>query len=330
MICLVMARRRSRWRWAGHLQRNTGVAVNLPVMNQALNTTRTRGMRTGITSPTAISSTLRSMASAVHGAISISGRSLAGAPASPATREKASTWRTTTGRARLPFSANCGRTRDSRSRTSALGYGAFQALDNQLVTPADYDPFCITAPVDSRLPSSVSGKQFCDNYDIKPAKFGLVDNLRTQASHYGKQVEIFNGIDFTFNTRFRAGGTLRGEPDDGESLTDNCLLIDSPSTVVAGSPAGAQLALPTQDARPGFCRVSTRMVVRWDGGRFQRRLSASLEKSKPARSSRTSQGSRSGRAMWRRTRKSGRRSAGTSRRAPARRLLRVIRPRRSI
>ena len=94
-------------------QRNTGVAVNLPVMNQALNTTRTWGMRTGITSPTAISSTLRSMANAVHGAISISGRSLAEAPASPTTREKASTWRTTTGRARLPFSANCGRTRDS-------------------------------------------------------------------------------------------------------------------------------------------------------------------------------------------------------------------------
>ena len=36
-------------------------------------------------------------------------------------------------------------------------YGGFQALDNQLVTPADYDPFCITAPVDSRLPGSVSG-----------------------------------------------------------------------------------------------------------------------------------------------------------------------------
>ena len=30
-------------------------------------------------------------------------------------------------------------------------YGAMQALDNQLVTPADFDPFCITAPVDSRL-----------------------------------------------------------------------------------------------------------------------------------------------------------------------------------
>jgi hypothetical protein len=48
-------------------------------------------------------------------------------------------------------------------------YGGFQVLDNTRVTPADYDPFCITAPVDSRLPGSVSGKQFCGIYDINPA-----------------------------------------------------------------------------------------------------------------------------------------------------------------
>src|SRR5262249_39027118 len=31
---------------------------------------------------------------------------------------------------------------------------------------------------------------------------------------------------------------------------------DSPSSVIAGTPAGAALALPTQDARPGFCHIS--------------------------------------------------------------------------
>src|SRR5712691_4032890 len=66
-------------------------------------------------------------------------------------------------------------------------YGGFLAVDNQLVTPADYDPFCITAPTDSRLPTSVSGQQFCGNYDLKPAKFGQIDNVITQASRYGEQ-----------------------------------------------------------------------------------------------------------------------------------------------
>lgn len=136
-------------------------------------------------------------------------------------------------------------------------YGAFQALDNTLVTPADYDPFCITAPVDSRLPGSVSGKQFCGIYDINPAKFGQVNNLRTQSSHYGKMSEVFDGVDVTVGARFGQGGQIQGGLATGRTVTDNCgLVIDSPSTVTAGSPAGAALALPVADLRPGFCDVS--------------------------------------------------------------------------
>ena len=90
-------------------------------------------------------------------------------------------------------------------------YGGFQVLDNtRAVTPADYDPFCITAPTDSRLPSSVSGKQFCGLYDINPAKFGQVNFLRTQASHYGKMSEVFDGVDVTIGARFGQGGQVQG------------------------------------------------------------------------------------------------------------------------
>src|ERR671918_412526 len=99
-------------------------------------------------------------------------------------------------------------------------YGGFQAVDNQRVTPADYDPFCITAPVDSRLPGSVSGKQFCGNYDLNPAKFGQVANLRTQASHYGKMIEVFDGVDVTLNGRFAQRGRFQGSLTTGSTLTD--------------------------------------------------------------------------------------------------------------
>ena len=136
-------------------------------------------------------------------------------------------------------------------------YGGFQVLDNTLVTPADYDPFCITAPVDSRLPGSVSGKQFCGIYDVNPAKFGQVDNLRTQASHYGKMSEVFDGVDVTIGARFAQGGQVQGGLATGRTVTDNCgMTIDSPSTGTAGTPAGAALALPAVDMRPGFCKVS--------------------------------------------------------------------------
>ncbi|HYR85593.1 MAG TPA: carboxypeptidase regulatory-like domain-containing protein [Terriglobia bacterium] len=136
-------------------------------------------------------------------------------------------------------------------------YGGFLATDNQLVTPADYDTFCITAPVDPRLPGNVSGKQFCGNYDIKPEKFGQVDNLITQTSHYGRQSEVFDGIDVAVNARFGQRGHFQGGLNTGRVVTDNCLRIDSPASGVAGLPAGAALALPAIDTRPGFCRVRT-------------------------------------------------------------------------
>jgi hypothetical protein len=134
-------------------------------------------------------------------------------------------------------------------------YGAMQALDNLAVTPADFDPFCITAPTDSRL-GSVSGQRLCGLYDVKPAKFGQFDYLRTQADHYGKMTEVFDGIDITTTARF--GKTqFQGGVATGRTVTDNCdLKIDSPSTATAGSPAGAALNLSVVDMRPGFCRVS--------------------------------------------------------------------------
>ena len=134
-------------------------------------------------------------------------------------------------------------------------YGGFLAVDNQAVTPADFDPFCITVPVDSRLPGG-GGGQLCGIYDIKPETFGRVDNLITQSSHYGKQVEVFDGVDVTLNARFGQGGQFQGGLSTGRVLTDNCLLVDSPSTVTAGTPMGGALTVPTQDARPGFCRIS--------------------------------------------------------------------------
>jgi hypothetical protein len=115
-------------------------------------------------------------------------------------------------------------------------YGGFLVTDNLAVTPADYDPYCITAPVDSRLPTS--GQQLCGLYDLNPAKFGPVDNLVTQASHYGKRTQVYNGVDLTLNARFGRGGQFSGGLSLGRTVQDNCLVVDSPEA-----------------ARPDFCKV---------------------------------------------------------------------------
>ena len=107
-------------------------------------------------------------------------------------------------------------------------YGNFQATDNERVTPADYDPYCITAPSDSRLPSSVSGQQICGLYDIKPAAFGQVFNLVTQARNFGERTEVFNGVDVNINARLGGGFRVQGGMATGSTVLDNCVVIDSP------------------------------------------------------------------------------------------------------
>ena len=99
-------------------------------------------------------------------------------------------------------------------------YGNFTATDNLAVGPTDYDPYCITSPVNAGLPDG-GGSQICGLYDITPAQFGKVDNLVTQAEHYGKQTEVYNGVDVTLNARVGAGVVLSGA-QHRRTVTDNC------------------------------------------------------------------------------------------------------------
>jgi hypothetical protein len=102
-------------------------------------------------------------------------------------------------------------------------YGNFQITDNAATTADDYDPFCITLPAtDSRLPGG--GQQRCGFFDIKPSLFGRVDNLRTQASNYGRRTEVYNGVDATLTARFAQGGQFSGGLSVGRTVIDACEL----------------------------------------------------------------------------------------------------------
>ena len=110
-------------------------------------------------------------------------------------------------------------------------YGNFVVNDNTLVSPSDYDPYCITSPVDSRFPDG-GGQQICGLFDLKPAKVGQVDTLRSYAGKYGDQTETWNGIDATTQIRFQGGATVQGGLSLGRQTTDNCDIVgklDNPS-----------------------------------------------------------------------------------------------------
>ncbi len=106
-------------------------------------------------------------------------------------------------------------------------YGNFQVTDNQLVTPADYTKHCITTPTNAKLPGG-GGNQICGLADVSVAKFGQTQNLVSQASHYGKQRDVFNGVDITLNARFGRGGLIQGGMSTGSERTNRCFVVDSP------------------------------------------------------------------------------------------------------
>ena len=102
-------------------------------------------------------------------------------------------------------------------------FGNFTVTDNLEVTPADFDPFCIKAPTDSRLPGG-GGYQVCDLGDVKPAKFGRVNNLVILAPG---QLRTYQGVDATLSSRFGHGGIFGGGVSTGRTMTQ-CVVVDGP------------------------------------------------------------------------------------------------------
>jgi hypothetical protein len=103
---------------------------------------------------------------------------------------------------------------------------------NTALTAADFDAYCITAPVDPRLPGG-GGNQICGLYDVKPEKFGVFDNVITFTDNYGKQKDSYDGIDLTMNARFPNGATLAGGTNTEQTRSNVCFMQDNPAVTAA-------------------------------------------------------------------------------------------------
>jgi hypothetical protein len=100
------------------------------------------------------------------------------------------------------------------------------------VSPSDYDPYCVTAPVDSRLPGG-GGQQICGLNDLKLTKVGQVQTVRTTSETYGDQIERWQGLDLTLQARLPNHAIVQGGFSGGSLLTDECDIVtkvDNPST----------------------------------------------------------------------------------------------------
>ena len=115
-------------------------------------------------------------------------------------------------------------------------YNNLTVADNRATTPADYDPYCVTQPLDERLPGS-GGNEVCEFYDVSFANFGLLDDLIIRSQD---RSQVYNGFDFLINARLDNGLLVFGGVNTGRTVVDNC---------------------PSPDAPPAFCRE----ITPWNG-----------------------------------------------------------------
>ena len=157
--------------------------------------------------------------------------------------------------------------------------GNLAVTDNLLVAPTDYDPFCVTVPVDARLPGG-GGQQICGQYDLNPSKVGQQDNFSTSYAQRGvdEPSQQWNGVDVTVNARLRRG-TIQGGWSGGKDVLDNCGVVrfDNPSTYLCHRelpvlhsvkafawyvlPAGVEVAATYQDDIGGAGRGGNNLGI---------------------------------------------------------------------
>ena len=111
-----------------------------------------------------------------------------------------------------------------------VGWGT-GVTDNQALTPDDYDHYCITAPVDPRLPNG-GGYEVCGLYDVSPAKFGQGINLQRSQKTFGERTRASDFFSVIMSTRLGSNLTLQGNVDTGRILEDDCFVVDSPQQML--------------------------------------------------------------------------------------------------
>ena len=131
---------------------------------------------------------------------------------------------------------------------------------NQDTTPANYNPYCVTTPVNSSLPGG-GGQQLCGLYDVVPSLFGHVQNLVQQSSNFGTQTYVNNFVGFQMNSKLPWDAIrLSAGFDTGRTTANNCNVINSPQDLTYNTTYNAAIGAGTiSTANPTYCNA----VIGW-------------------------------------------------------------------
>ncbi len=100
-------------------------------------------------------------------------------------------------------------------------------INNVANTYADFQPYWVTGPADSRL-GAASGRVIDDQWNIIPSKFGLMQNETVLENNIegANRKNWWNGVDLNVNARLANGLTLRGGAVFSTSGDDYCTYKD--------------------------------------------------------------------------------------------------------
>ena len=142
----------------------------------------------------------------------------------------------------------------------------FTTIDNLAAAPADFTQFSLTAPTDPRLPGG-GGYTVSNLYNVVNTKFGVTNNLITDAANYGKEYSHYNGILLNVTARPHHNLTFQGGINTGKTVQDLCEvraqvpeLATGPGTAIVTNGV-----YPTVGPTNPFCHSDPGFVTRVTG-----------------------------------------------------------------
>jgi hypothetical protein len=132
-------------------------------------------------------------------------------------------------------------------------FGNFSVVQNQALSSTDFGSYCVTVPVDPRLPGG-GGNQLCGFVDVSPSKVGVQSNLIQPANRFGDQQDVYDGVELSLSTRLGKGIVMSGGVNVARERTNNCFLLNNPTLQFI---SGAS----TQVANGGLAAVATPTAI---------------------------------------------------------------------
>src|SRR5205807_2688247 len=105
-------------------------------------------------------------------------------------------------------------------------FGNLTVAQNTAIPTTGYDQYCVTPPASTAYPG-FGGTQVCNLYDPQSLYLGRASYLVQKASNFGKESDVYTGIDAIVNARFH-GVLLQGGMTAGHEVTNYCIEVNSP------------------------------------------------------------------------------------------------------